>query len=100
MKTTLACLAAAAAIIVMPALAHAEGDAKGETAANPQTAAAPADRAREQELHQRVFGSTPDMNCIDGSCVQAPIVPRASDGGAQAPDTPTQPGGHRGHGRR
>jgi hypothetical protein len=87
-------------MLVMPALAQAEGDAKDGSAANPQTAAAPADQARERELHQRVFGSTPDMNCIDGSCVQAPIVPHTSDGSAQAPDVPTQPSGHRSHGRR
>lgn len=54
-------------------------------ASNAQGALAQQAPAFDQERHQRVFGTTPDLVCIDGACTRAPTIPRVTQAPAPTP---------------
>jgi len=79
MNMKVSAFAAAAVLFLTVPVVHAQ------TAAVSQDAAAQQAPTPDQERHQRVFGTTPDLNCIDGACVRRPTVPNSTPAPAQTP---------------
>jgi hypothetical protein len=73
-------VAFAAAAVFILSVPHARAQQAPDSTSALAQAPAP-----EQQRHQRIFGTTPDLTCIDGACSRKPATSSQTKAPAQAP---------------